>query len=270
MWAAVLGAWALLLVVLAVVTQGDPTVAQQQTAAAARPSVDRVLAGALKLAGDDVVTAVGPYQRVGTCTLSATRSGVAYTRTADVYGRSGDTQRLLDRFLTGLPKADNPRRLVSTDGPMVGADPPNSLVKLSVRGVGADSDGHVLVTVNTGCRPASSHPHPEFLVPPTTAERAVPQSVAQALGVEPARWQRTVLTCAGGTYTTVTAQAPDDGGTPLDQRQERPGHDDVDPNGGTVLNTSATRLVERQADGTGLVVQLTHGQLRVEATTPCQ
>jgi hypothetical protein len=39
--------------------------------------------------------------------------------------------------------------------------------------------------------------------------------------------------------------------------------------GAQVLNQSATRLVER-LDGTGVVVQLTGGRLRVDATTPCR
>jgi hypothetical protein len=270
-WAAVLAAWAVLLVVLAVVTQGDPTVAQQQTAAAARPTVDRVLAGAVALAGDDVVVAVGPYQRMGTCSLSATRDGVQYKRTADLYGRSGDTQRLLDRYLTGLPSDDNARRLSGPDGVFIGADPPKAFVRLSVKPVGADVDGHVQVAVNTGCRPVSSRPHPEFLAAPSDSERVLPETLAAALGVDPSTWRRSVLACpSGGTYTTVTAQGaagdatlaellhPDLHSDPRDTGEPAP----------ELLNQSASQLVERQ-DGTGLVIRLTGGTVRVDATGPC-
>jgi hypothetical protein len=260
-----------LLVLLAVVTQGQPTVREQQTVAAARPEVDRVLAGALQLAGDDVAVAVGPYQRIGSCRLTAARGGVQYRRSADVYGRSGDTQRLLDRYLSGLPHDYGARRLVGPDGMIIGADPPGTFLKLSVKPVGADLDGHVQLVVNTGCRPVSSSPHAEFLAPPSDTERALPKSVTAALGVTPSSWRRTELACPGGRYTTVTAQGQDRQGS-LDRLLHGDARrDPLEPAGGTaaqVLNQTADRLVERQ-DGTGLVIQLTGGQLRVDATGPC-
>jgi hypothetical protein len=270
-WIVGLSAWGLLLLVLAVVTQGEPTVREQQTAAAARPVVDRVLAAAVTLAGDDVAVAVGPYQRIGSCRMTAARSGVQYRRSAEVYGRPGDTQRLLDRYLSGLPHDYGARRLIGPDGTIIGADPPGTLVKLSVKPVGADADGHVQIVVNTGCRPASQHPHAEFLAAPSDTERAVPQSLAAALGVAPSSWRRTVLTCPGGRYTTVTAQGSGDGVSLDELLHPDSRQDPMDPSGdpAQVLNQSATRLVERQ-DGTGLVVQLTAGRLRVDATTPCR
>lgn len=255
-WVVVVAAWAALLLVLAFVARGRPTVKEQQSPAAARPAVDAAIAAVSAAAGSGAVLATGGYDQVKRCSLSASRSGVEYARTADVYGPVG----LAGRIRSGLPASY--QAVVAPDltgGGEVTVARPDPFVKLTVRQV-ADDPGHLLATADTGCRPTTDHPYPEFLTPPTTAERAAAERVFALFEARPTTWRRYALGCGA---VTVTAS-----GLARESLGPLPATLDRHPQPGDVLTRHDSRYVYRDG-AAGLVVTADGDRLTVASTTAC-
>lgn len=195
-------AWGVLLVVLAFTAHGKPTVAQQQSPAAARGSVNHAVLKVLAAARGAGVATVGSYHQVGRCDLSVDRGGVEYRRTVHVYGSSGG---LLHRITGQLPTSYRARHAPTLDAenPVTVAHP-GPFLKLTAR-MAPHDPGHAVVTVDTGCRPTTADPFPRFLPAPTSAERAPIMRVFSQLDVSPGHWRRFSVGCGSDGEVTVTA-----------------------------------------------------------------
>jgi hypothetical protein len=142
---------------------------------------------------------------------------------------------------------------------------PDPFVKLTVRAV-PDDPGHLRAVADTGCRPTTGHPYPQFLPPPSGAERARVAKVFTLFDVTPTSWRRYTLPCAAGSAVTVRAEgrAPESLSPLPATLSATPA-----PVPGTVLAHGDTRYVYA-AGGTGLVVSAAADRLTVTATTDCR
>jgi hypothetical protein len=252
----VIAAWALVLVVLAFATHGRPTVAVQQSPAGARGDVDDTAARVLSAADGVAVAAVGDYDQARRCDLSVDRDGVDYRRTIDLYGAAGDLlQSVTDRLPTSYKAKLAPT--LDSSAPVTEAHP-TPFLKLTISAAVGDP-GHLTAVIDTGCRPTTGNPYPQFLAPPTAAERAPVAAAFRRLHVTPQTWQRSSVRCTA----TVTATGHADIslsplGTVLDAH----------PLPGTPISRGDTRYVYRGA--TDLVVSTDGDLLTVSATTGCR
>lgn len=248
--------WAALLLVLAFVARGRPTVKEQQSPAAARPAVDAAIGTVSRAAGPRAVVAVSGYEQVKRCTMAAARPGVEYARTADVYGAAG----LADHIRAGLPAAYKAAVVPDLGGSgTVTVAHPDPFVKLTVR-TATDDPGHVVAIADTGCRPTTGHPYPEFVAAPTAAERAPATRLFALLHVTLTTWQRHALGCGA---VTVTAT-----GLAADSLAPLPATLDRHPQPGHLLAHDDDRYVYRDG-ATGLVVTADRDRLTVTTTTTC-
>ncbi|GAA1343615.1 hypothetical protein GCM10009635_59480 [Actinocatenispora thailandica] len=249
--------WAVVLVALAFVAAGHPTVKQQQSPAAARPSVQAAMAAVLAAAGPDTVTAVGPYRQVGVCSLTAARQGVEWSLVADVYGPTARLAGLAGR----LPARFRAKSVLSfTGGGRMTVGHPTPFLKLTVRAAENDP-GHLIATVDTGCRPTTGRPYPAFLAAAGAARQGAATRIFGLFDATPATTRRTGLDC-GATTVTATATAPSSVG-PLGRTLD--GH----PQPGRLVTHDDSRYVYLD-HGRGLVVTAHGDRLTVTATTPCR
>ncbi|MEV0843965.1 hypothetical protein AB0I55_31025 [Actinocatenispora sera] len=256
LWATV-ALWAVVLVALAFAAASRPTVKQQQSPAAARPSVQAALASVLAAAGPDTVTAVGPYRQVGTCSLTAARRGVEWSQVVDVYGPTARLAGLADR----LPARYQAKSELSfTGGGRMTVAHPSPFLKLTVRAAEKDP-GHVIATVDTGCRPTTGNPYPAFLAAASDRERGTAKRVFGLFDATPRTWQRAELGC-GARTVTATATAPSSL-APLGRVL------DAHPPAGRLITHNDSRYVYLD-HGRGLVVAADGDRLAVTATTPCR
>ncbi len=258
--------WAVALVVLALIAHGKPTVAQQQSPAAARPAVDHGIAAVLAAVDRRTVVAVGAYHRLGRCDLSAARDGVEYARNLDLYSTPGRADSVLDGIIRGLPAGFRTVRVpvLGSAGPVAVAWP-DPFVKLTVRRV-ADDPGHLRAVAATGCRPTTGHPYPQFQQAPTADERATVQRAFAVLHVTPRTWRRDALSCTapGGVVTVRADGMAASSLSPLPETL----HATPAPLPGTVVSGGDTRYLYRDG-GTGLVVSADADRLTVTMTAPC-
>ncbi len=259
--------WAAALVVLALTAHGKPTVAQQQSPAAARPAVDKGIAAVLATLDERTVVAVGGYHRVGRCGLSASRDGVEYARSLDLYSTPTRADAVLDGVGRGLPVGFRTQRVpgLGSSGPVLVAWP-DPFVKLTVQRV-ADDPGHLRAVANTGCRPTTGHPYPEFQQPPTADQRATVQRAFAVLRATPRTWRRDALAC-GGPDGLVTVRADGTASTSLSPLP-RTLHVTPAPLPGTVVSAGDTRYLYRDG-ATGLAVTADADRLTVTMTTRCR
>lgn len=247
-------AWALIVAVLAFVSHGRPTVAVQQSPAGARDDVDTATAQVLSAARGVAVAAVGDYQQADRCRLTADRGGVDYQRAINLYGPAGDLLHAVTHRLPASYQAELAPTLDST-APVAVAHP-TPFLKLTIASAVGDP-GHLTAVIDTGCRPTTGNPYPEFLAPPTAAERAPVTAAFHRLHVTPQTWRLSQVRCTA----TVTATGHADMslsplGTVLDKH----------PLPGTVISRGDSRYVYRGAR-TDLVVSAHADLLTVDATT---
>ncbi|HKD96339.1 MAG TPA: hypothetical protein VKB69_01940, partial [Micromonosporaceae bacterium] len=97
--------WAVAVVVAAAIysLHGRPTVREQTSVGNARPVVDAAVADVVSAAGPGPVVAVSGFASVGSCRITAARSGASFGRTVDVYTAPGGEPALLRRIVAGLP-----------------------------------------------------------------------------------------------------------------------------------------------------------------------
>jgi len=243
--------------VAAFVAPGHDTVKEQQSPAAARSSVQRAVAAVLAAAGPGTVTSVGPYRQVGRCSLTADRKGVDYAQVADVYGPAARLAGFAGRLPSGYAAKSEPS-LVSGDRLTVAH--PDPFLRLTVRAA-KDDTGHLIATVDTGCRPTTGHPYPAFLAPVDESERAAARRVFALFDVAPSGWRRATVDC-GATTVTGTGRARMSIG-PLGEVL------DDHPQPGSALTRNDSRYVYLD-HGRGLVVSADRDRLTVTATTPCR
>ncbi len=258
-------AWAVLLAVLAFTATGQPTVREQQSAAAAQPAVDRAIAASVVAAGTDLAVVVGGYERTRACEVTGNRDGVDYQRVADVYTHPGQEQVVLDRLASGLA-----RDFRTVRHPSSGTDPEQvtgnagSFVELLVEPVGRHT-GQVRVVALTGCRPIGD-PATSYLVPVTPAELEALRPVLAAVPSDPPRWRVRQVPCPGGVIRTVEATVPDPGpgrSGPLADRLRV-----ALPAGAALLASTEDRLVYRQGSSS-VVVRPAGGRLVLQSTMDC-
>jgi hypothetical protein len=245
------------LVALAFVAASRPTVKQQQSPAAARPSVQTALATVLAAAGPDTVTAIGPYRQIGSCSLTADRRGVEWSQAVDVYGPTARLAGLADR----LPARYQVKSELSfTGGGRMTVAHPTPFLKLTVRTAEKDP-GHLIATVATGCRPTTGHPYPAFLAAAGDLDQGTAKRVFGLFDATPKTWRQAELGCGAGTVT-ATATAPSSI-APLGRILD--GH----PQRGRLLAHNDSRYVYLD-HGRGLVVTADGDRLAVTTTTPCR
>ncbi|MGA8117979.1 MAG: hypothetical protein WCA46_30455 [Actinocatenispora sp.] len=258
--------WGAALLTFALVSHSDTTVAEQQSPAAARPAVDRGITAVLSALDRSVVGAIGGYERTGRCDLTAVRDGVQYARTLDLYVTPGRDTGLLDRLTRRLPASFHTVRVPSLDSsvPEVLAHP-DPFVRLTVAPLHGDR-GHLRAVADTGCRPTTANPYPEFQRTPSRSERARVASVFTLFDVTPRTWSRATLSCADGSAVTVraTGLARESLG-PLPETL----HADPAPVPGTVLVGGDDRYVY-QDHGRDLVISTAGDRLSVTLTTHCR
>lgn len=247
-------AWALVVGTLAFVAHGRPTVAVQQSPAAARGDVDDATARVLSAADGVAVAAVGDYQQARTCRLTADRGGVDYERTINLYGPAGDLLHAVTHRLPASYKAQLPPTL-DTAAPVAVAHP-TPFLKLTITAAVGDP-GHLAAVIDTGCRPTTGNPYPQFLAPPTATERAPATAAFRRLHVTPQTWR---LSQVGCTATVTATGRADISLSPLGTVLN------AHPLPGTAISRGDDRYVYRGAH-TDLVVSAHADLLTVNATT---
>ena len=172
---------------------GRPTVREQTSVGNARPVVDAAVADVVSAAGPGPVVAVSGFASVGSCRITAARSGASFGRTVDVYTAPGGEPALLRRIVAGLPARYHAKVTGAATGLYADAGDYVALVGT------VPAPGQVQVRALTGCRdPAGS----DVSEPVTAAGSA-------AFGAVSAVFDRlalragvprdvAVLTCAGG------------------------------------------------------------------------
>lgn len=258
--------WGVALVVLALVSHSDTTVAQQQSPAAARPTIDRGISAVLAAAGRSTVGAVGEYRLTEHCDLTAVRDGVRYTRTLDLYVAPGRGPAELDRIFRRLPGSFRAMRIPALTGPtpQILAHP-DPFVRLTVSALD-DDRGHLQAVADTGCRPTTGHPYPQFDRTAGQRRRDRVTEVFALFDVTPQHWRRVQLPCSTGSAVTVRAS-----GVARESLSPLPAtlHETPPPAAGRLLTGTDDRYVYRAGDR-GLVVTEEADRLTVSVTTGCR
>lgn len=259
---ALVGAWALLLLVLALVAygKGDATVAEQRDIAAARDSADRVTVEAVAAAGQQAAARVGGFELVRRCEITIARDGVDYRRRITFFTRPGGEAALLRRIANRLPERHDPEFHDVDGAPRLRAYVDKFV---EVRGTwGGARTGKAVLEIRTGCRPEAD-PAVRLRTPPTSEERAQAGEVFALVGAEPPKrpdWQTESVACgrdkALRTVRLTISEAPD---RPLSDAAEL-----VSPDASVLV--SEERLLAYRQGGLSVVAEARGGTLAVTTT----
>lgn len=251
-------AWAVLILVLAIIARdGDVTVQTQRNAAEVRPSVDRAVADIVTAAGPEVALTVSPYRFDGSCRISLVRRGVFYERLLRLYTPPGEEQALLERIVDRLPDRYATRLRTGEEQLHVFADA-DELVT-----VGGDTwpgSGRIEFSIHTGCRPVEQ-PIVTFYPRPDPEVRARLDDLLAAADGTVAAWRTAAVPCPDGLRWAleVTAEQRFDSLT---------GFAESRPEGATVVISEDDLLVYQ--DGPySITVSLREGTLTATATPRC-
>lgn len=248
--------WGVVLLVLAFVTTGKPTVREQQSPADALPAVDKAVRAVLSASRGLAVPVLGQYRQVRRCSISVARDGVDYQRSVRLYGAGGRLlHRIADRLPPGYKSTEAP--VVDDARPVVVAHP-GPFLKLTIRTVDGDP-GELDAIVDTGCRPTTDSPYTEFRPAASAAERAPVTGPFELLAVAPETWTRASLPC-GAVTVTATGHA-DEALPPL------PGLITSEALPGTPLTRDDDRLTYQGSPD--VVVRAAGDRVTVSATTTC-
>jgi hypothetical protein len=256
----VVTAWALVLVVLAIVSQRQdrPTAAEQRDVDAAMPAVDRAAGALLAAMGPDPVFAIGPLLVTPDCPVTPVRAGAEVTRDITVYARAGEAPAILDAIGAALP-AGYGAEVTHRRGGTVHVLHADAGDFIAVRGTVAD--GVITLRADAGCRPLDG---PVPVPMPSTGTPAVALAeVLSALDLsEPSSATAESVACPGGTTArTVAADGmppPVDLGTALRPLTA----------GATVVAADPARYAFR-VNGMATVVTVADGWVQVRASTAC-
>jgi hypothetical protein len=270
-WIAVLAVvWGLVLAGGAVwaVGHGRPTAREQTTTAAARPTVDRVIAELASVVARDgrSVISISGFERMGDCKVTTFRRGAQYERSLTVLVPAGQEQGLLDRVGAALPAAFH-ARVYEGQAPRLVADP-GDYVAVTGR---PESPGEVRFVADTGCRPdapaAVAPDEPAGATAAAATERT--EALLAVLGIRSgAETEVHRVACpGGGSVTTVEAHAGLAGAArPLDEVLREVLRRDA---AGAQAVLSSPDLVYYRAGGLSVVAHTFAGEIMVTATTAC-
>ncbi|MFY1696246.1 hypothetical protein [Solwaraspora sp. WMMA2101] len=259
--AAVSGAWAVLLLGLAVVSvrQDAPTVREQRSIADARPVVDRVAVDLTAAVGDAGVMVVGAEVVRSGCRITPVRPGAELTRVLTAHTGAESGPALLDRVAQRLPAhyvartrhgdtTGGSSRLTADAGEFV-----------AVRGL-LTAPGVLEFRISSGCRPVESGAVDVTASAGDSDDE--PARLLALLGATDVRTERTVVVpCPAGGWLRSAVAA----GTGQAERIAEALATEVGDPAVVVADTAPARYAYRDGDA-GVVVQADGDRLRIAST----
>jgi hypothetical protein len=237
---------------------GRASVREQTSIGQARPTVDRATADVVAAAGSGPVVAVGAFERVGSCRITAIRSGATYRREVDLYTSPGTESAMMHAVATGLPSRYR-ASATSTGHPTLDADAGDYV---AINGT-VPAPGTVRIDVLTGCRPEAGAPVATPSADPGSIGVQAIEPVIRALG----RSTATIVTVAdlacpaGGVLRSVRAALPSGSSPPS-----------LASTLGNLARTPAASSAKAYAYRSGavdVVVRSTNRAVTITATTRC-